>query len=195
MAWRLRLKLPSFEVTKRESGSSALRRVCAPRGINATTSEDQDCTGGGDDETDSMAEDIGLDLTQNENDTGSGGLPEPSIHEIKEAANAESWGKIRSDLLCSMVKGCMLPKEQCCSMCTSVHAEYRCVDCGPPTIYYCTRCLQESHTVSNILHTPEVWEVSYNSVQVQFFDLTLHTGWNVQAIGNGRKVCGCSWFT
>ena len=107
--------------------------------------------------TDHEANSILIDtstLDQNEDVENQGAR---SLHEIKQIANAESWGKIRERLLKAAVESSIPPPGQSCSVCANC-AQYRCVDCGP-TIYYCEACLGDSHLMRNIFHCAEIWEV------------------------------------
>ena len=166
MAWRMKLKLPKFKVTQRESGSSAKSIVNIPRGRSALSTEDTATVSNVSDSSEGeLAEDMVLSAEPPPNEfeptpeAGAFNKHQPSLHEIKQAANVESWGKIRNNILKAVVECSAMPHEQCCNVCGNA-GQYRCTECGPPTVYYCVNCLQVSHSSSNILHTAEIWEVS-----------------------------------
>ena len=153
MAWRMKIKLPKLQITQRQTGS-AVRRSVTPRGLPKANHETETTVKTS---TDHEANSIRIDtstLDQNEDVENQGAR---RLHEIKQIANAESWGKIREHLLKAAVESSILPPGQSCSVCANC-AQYRCVDCGP-TIYYCEACLGDSHLMRNIFHCAEIWEV------------------------------------
>ena len=79
-----------------------------------------------------------------------------------------------------------MPLETRCCIC----AECRCVQCGV-AIYYCLKCFEESHSLANILHVAEVWDVSRLMLTAFIFGpvcLVIHAVY----VGLGFKVL--QWF-
>ena len=157
MAWRTKLSLPRFQVHQRASGFE--KRSIIPRGrlLNTSASGNEPSAvpesppSPDDNEADLPQSDFHLQNQESH-------YPDPSLHEIKQSANVESWRKIRSSLLKAFTESHSMHNEKKCVLCPSP-AKYRCVECGP-LVYFCPPCLGEAHSKTNLFHTPEVWDVS-----------------------------------
>lgn len=85
----------------------------------------------------------------------------PSLHKIKQKANVAAWISTRQMLLDVCTEINSMPSNQLCSVCASDKALFRCHQCGPNT-YYCSNCLDQYHTLTSILHSPEEYKVIYS---------------------------------
>jgi len=150
MAWRMKVRLPSLRVTQRSCGSSPVT-MDVPRGRLGC--------GNGQAETGNVHEGpvscpgSPASVFEVHED-----LSDTTLHEMNEAANAEGWQRVRSSLLHAVTQSFAMPLEECCRVCHEA-AECRCIQCGP-AVYYCLRCFETLHSVTNIFHTAEMWEVS-----------------------------------
>ena len=168
MAWRMKLRLPRFKLTQRSTGVEVIRRASVPRGREDTTKESalteeresntlpDSCP-----PTPPLARDhADLDILGDFEDQECSQPPTslPSLHEVKQTANAVAWGKIRQDLLQAVTESNAMPIGQLCVICSDI-AQYRCVRCGP-VVYYCPQCFGNLHSKLNMFHTAEVWDVS-----------------------------------
>ena len=89
--------------------------------------------------------------------------PEDTIlYSVKERASASAWAKMRSFLRNTVVECSAMPSDQSCIKCPEA-AVYRCLQCGS-CVYYCHDCFGRAHSVTNIFHTGEVWEVNVVSL-------------------------------
>lgn len=156
------MKLPSLKVTQRSTKKGKRTVVCSRGGPDSSSSRVYE-------EGAASAEDPPYspshpslpdlpDLADDEEYKRSD--LRPTLHEIKQAANAEAWKSIRHDILHAATESYAMPVEQHCTACCKDDATYRCTECGP-SVYYCPQCLWNSHSKANIFHTPEKWDVSY----------------------------------
>ena len=164
MAWRMKVK---FKVTQRGTDSTTAR-TNIPRGRHdvkyvekASVSEREPAD---------YTEPTLSPSTSVPDLCGSGEEQIPSLHAIKQAANAEAWKAIRSDLLKAATESFAMPLEQCCLLCSDA-AQYRCIQCGP-NCYYCSQCLGYSHCKTNLFHIPEEWVVSDDTVRIMSCSLS-----------------------
>jgi len=153
----MKLRLPSFKVTQR-----------CPRGDVAQYSIPRDRK---DVKEEAMNEEMASEAGPSWESPPSAALfpdlggfeaeqdPTPTLHEVKQAANVAAWENIRSRLLQAAIECNAMPVDVCCIICSGT-AKYRCIHCVP-TAYYCLSCLGDSHSKTNVLHCPEVWDVSY----------------------------------
>ena len=159
MAWRMRLKLPSFQVTQRTGTGSTVRRNL-PRGRKGNCVGDEQLSSGGEvgssdlTTTDFSPMSIGT-VTEDIQDCSS--QPEVSLHAIKQKAATAAWTHVRPALLKAAVECSAMPVAQCCILCLE-SASYRCIQCAP-WAYFCQNCFSEVHSKINFFHTGEVWEV------------------------------------
>ena len=84
--------------------------------------------------------------------------PSVSLHAIKQKASVAAWDQMRDVLLRTAIESSALPIDQKCILCTEP-AIYRCTQCGA-WAYYCKSCYSQAHSMTNIFHVGEVWEVS-----------------------------------
>ena len=81
---------------------------------------------------------------------------------------AESWLKVRQQLLSAMLGRCSLPLGQICALPGCVEeATGRCLDCGPAN-YLCETHLSMAHAGGRTLRQPEVWKVICNFTSLEF---------------------------
>ena len=162
MAWRMRVKLPSFKVTQRCSTSTT--RCNYPRG-KSIVKESQE---GGMEDTVQPEEDLSYkpdDHRDTSTDFAAEGLP--SLHSISQKAAVVAWGQVRSALLDAVIESNAMPADNPFCIKCSEAANYRCLQCAP-WAYYCHQCYINSHTVINLFHVGEVWEVRrYNTIVYQ----------------------------
>ena len=156
MAWRMKVRLPSLKVTQRGSSNSPAKAI-VPRGRRGTVTGET-ATADILDNKESFPASVS-DVCHSSDFMPCNADDEretyPTLHTINEAANAIV---LRSDLLRAVTESFAVPIGECCHMCSET-AECRCVQCGP-TIYYCLKCYEVSHSTANIFHTAEVWDVS-----------------------------------
>ena len=158
MAWRIKVKLPKFKVTQRGTDSTTAR-TNIPRGRHDVKYVEEASVSEGEPAEPTLSPSTSVpDLC------GSGEEQIHSLHAIKQAANAEAWKAIRSDLLKAATESFAMPLEQSCLLCSDT-ARYRCIQCGP-NCYYCSQCLGYSHCKTNIFHIPEEWVVSDDTVHI-----------------------------
>ena len=179
------MKLPSLKVTQRSTGKGK-RSVVYARGPDSSSSGvNEEYAVSAESPTSSPGHpflpDL-PDLTDGEEDKHSD--VRPTLHEIKQAANAEAWKSIRHDILHAVTELYAMPIEQHCTACCKANAIYRCIECGP-SAYYCPQCLWNSHSKTNIFHTPEVWDVSLLK-WASFYSLILSI---YQLIGKHVQAC------
>ena len=82
---------------------------------------------------------------------------EPTLHELESRASAAGWDKIRKDVMKAVTESTAMPVAQGCLRCKGL-ASLRCQECGPLG-YYCLGCFEASHSVVNLFHLAEKWEV------------------------------------
>ena len=109
----------------------------------------------------------------------------PSLHEITQKRAIKSWKKIRPDLLRVAIETEALPENQHCVLCITEEASWRCLQCGP-RVFFCVKCFEEAHSVTNIFHTGEIWEVCIKSFLCLYYRYVIgfylySTEWNVSA--------------
>lgn len=160
MAWRMKLRLPSFKLTQRcTRGDTAQYNI--PRGRKDVKNEAMNDEEMGSEAGPSWESPLSAtplpDLGDFEAEQGS----TPTLHEVKQAANVTAWENIRSRLLQAATECNAMPVDACCIICSST-AKYRCIHCGP-LAYYCLSCLGHSHSKANVFHGPEVWDVSHTN--------------------------------
>ena len=166
MAKRLKLKLPSLTVTQRSTSGKISHRV-VPRMCGMQDEADESFNNQEDDidhddcETDDVTthavhEFSGPTLAP---EMSSAPRPLPSMHEISQKASVAAWNKVQNDLLRTAVENSGMPVNQCCIICDTRQAEYRCQHCGPRT-FFCARCFEDAHCKTIFFHTGELWEVS-----------------------------------
>lgn len=155
MAWRIKKSLPRFQVHQRASGFE--KRSIIPRGRlqNTSASGNEPSVV---DQPESPLDGNKADLPEHNLENQESHHLDPSLHEIKQCANVESWRKIRFSLLKAVTESHSMCNEQKCVRCPTL-AKYRCVECEP-LVYFCPSCLGEAHSMTNLFHTPEVWDVS-----------------------------------
>lgn len=156
MAWRMKLRLPSFKVTQRCTRGD-VAQYSIPRGrkdVKEVAMNDEETEAGPSWESPPSATPF-PDLEEFETEQDS----TPTLHEVKQAANVAAWENIRSRLLQAAIECSAMPVDVCCIICSGT-AKYRCIHCGP-TAYYCLSCLGDSHSKTNVLHGPDIWDVSY----------------------------------
>lgn len=180
MAWRMKLKLPSFKLIQRSArGDPVYRNV--PRGHRCATEtfateevvesasvlvqEDHDVRDQGTGGTENLAPSCNWEI-------GVSGWEEshshyPSLHQIKQQANAAAWNGIRSVLLRAATESSAMPSFQCCIKCSDA-AQYRCIECGTAA-YFCHVCFGEAHSRTNLFHAAEIWEVNSIVVLLQYW--------------------------
>ena len=164
MAWRMKLKLPSFKVTQRCTGSGVARSL-VPRGRtnppvqvgdeNRSNSQALDSV----DNAESDDDVPGLDSLWDFNEVHSKITVEPSLHEIKQKGSVQAWANIRPTITKATVECGAMHSKQCCLLCGS-EALYRCIQCAP-WAHYCSTCFSNVHSKVNIFHVGEIWEVRY----------------------------------
>ena len=94
-------------------------------------------------------------------------------HECREEKAAESWARLRKGLLTSLIESCSHPAELQCYMCSTESSQVYCQDCGG---YVCIECAQKLHTNMNVFHTPVMWKVSIDPLQLHnVLRKSLHT--------------------
>ena len=149
MASRIKLKLPSFSVTKR-STSGRVSHHFVPRGCDSVLNPDNSGSLNPDD-SDSVELTRGLPAEN---------LPEnlPTLHEVTQKRAVESWNKIRWDMLQIAIESEALPEDQPCGVCSANKATHRCLECGP-RIFFCLQCYEAAHSRANIFHIGEMWKV------------------------------------
>ena len=153
MAWSTKLKLPAFKVTQRSSSAPTLLRK-VPRGKSKGLNDVVDSV-------EDPEEDEQLQFSQS---TSTHLEPSDcvgqnvSLHSVKERASASAWAQIRSLLRNAVVECSAMPSDQSCILCLEA-AVYRCLQCGP-CAYYCHGCFGRAHSITNIFHTGEVWQVN-----------------------------------
>ena len=168
MAWRMKLKLPSFKLIQRSARGGAVYRN-VPRGQRCAS---QQLLSAKEIEmaSESIREDEDGVVRDREGGTELAGSweigdgmeeshsPHPSLHQIKQQANAAAWNGVRSLFLKAATESSALPTSQCCIKCSDV-AHYQCIDCGP-VAYFCHVCFGEVHSCTNLFHAAEIWEVN-----------------------------------
>ena len=159
MAWSAKLKLPAFKVTQRVCGASTvLRKV--PRGKSRGLNVVSDSVDDPEEQEyfarygQSQSTSTHFDSVDDPEDT--------SLYSVKERASASAWAKMRSFLRNTVVECSAMPSDQSCIKCPEA-AVYRCLQCGS-CVYYCHDCFSRAHSVTNIFHTGEVWEVNVVSL-------------------------------
>ena len=159
MACRMRLKLPSFQVTQRIGTGSTVRRNL-PRGRKDDCVEDEQLSSGGEVGSSDLTSSTGFFPTSFDTvteDIGCSSQPKVSLHAIKQEAATAAWTQVRPALLKAAVECSAMPAAQCCILCLE-SASYRCIQCAP-WAYFCQNCFSEVHSKINFFHTGEVWEV------------------------------------
>ena len=78
-------------------------------------------------------------------------------HESREEKAAESWAKLRTGLLTSLIESSNNSMDVQCYLCSTQLSPVYCQDCGA---YMCIGCAQTLHTNINIFHSLVVWKVS-----------------------------------
>ena len=71
---------------------------------------------------------------------------------------AENWSEIRDQMLRAAVEF-GIPFLATCNVCGNP-AIITCLECGPQA-FYCEDCVEGSHHLKNIFHSPRIWKV-YN---------------------------------
>ena len=158
MAFCMKLKLPKFKVNQRIGAGIATRRDL-PRGRKETTFTEESQGGSSISDHDHAG-----DIPHNESQLQQAPIVEgadASLHTIKQKAVTAGWDDVRSSLLKAAVESSALPTSQCCIKCPNP-ATHRCIQCGA-LAYYCRTCFEEAHSVTNLFHVGEVWEVSCNN--------------------------------
>ena len=194
MAWRMRLKLPSFQVTQRIGTGSTVRRNL-PRGRKGDCVGDEQLSSGGEVESSDLTTTDFFSTsfdTVTEDIQGCSSQPEVSLHAIKQKAATAAWIQVRPALLKAAVECSAMPVTQCCILCLQ-SASYRCIQCAP-WAYFCQNCFSEVHSKINFFHTGEVWEVC----AMAFSSLTSQTHFCKR--GKGLVNCrvhrnAISWMT
>src|SRR5271156_558057 len=80
-------------------------------------------------------------------------------YEYRKKKTQESWNKIQ-DRTFNLLTSAEVQWTNCCTKCSkSDNGIIRCNDCGKFAIY-CRACEAEVHR--NVLHKPEIWNVSYS---------------------------------
>ena len=149
-AVKRKVQLPSLKTTERRVGGSIVHRVL-PRSCLDPTLEDKKrpkCVEDNQDTFDFPLESISADVP----------LCLPSLHEIKQKANVKAWETLRSSLLSTVTECSAMPQDQSCTLCSVAEATFRCLQCGP-CVFYCSSCLHEWHSRSNVFHMAEEWKV------------------------------------
>lgn len=157
MAWRMRLKLPSYKVTQRIG--AGVVRCSLPRGrkdkVEAKVSDSIVENQKEEEEEEDGLVEMTSDAYQHESDV--------SLHAIKQKAATEAWNHVRSALLKAAVESSAMPAGQHCINCSD-HATHRCLQCAP-CAYYCYECFVAAHSRINFFHTGEIWEV-FRALQI-----------------------------
>ena len=95
----------------------------------------------------------------------------------------QSWKRIRPDLQRVAIESEALPKNQYCMKCNTEQASCRCLQCGP-RVFFCVNCFEGAHSMTNIFHTSEIFEVCIKSFIISLICLGFYlyfTEWNVSA--------------
>ena len=119
MAWRMRLKLPSFQVTQRTGTGSTVRRNL-PRGRKDDCVEDEQLSSGGEVGSSDLTSSTDFFPTSFDTvteDKGCSSQPEVSLHAIKQKAATAAWTQVRPALLKAAVECSAMPVAQCCILC------------------------------------------------------------------------------
>lgn len=150
MSWHMKLKLPSFKLTRR-CGDSAVEQNVS-RGIASQTSVQESPVAGSEYEEDGA---FGVnDISESEDFQA---VPEPSLHAIKQKSTVLAWEGVRAALRTAAVQCSAMPIGQECILCSEL-AEYRCLECAA-WAFYCSECFGNVHSKVGIFHTGEIWQV------------------------------------
>ena len=84
-------------------------------------------------------------------------LIEPTAYEVESKAYTAAWATIRDGILVAITESSAMPIGMQCSSCKST-ASYRCQQCGP-LVFFCEECIKKSHSITNLFHVLEKWEV------------------------------------
>ena len=70
---------------------------------------------------------------------------------------SKAWMQIRDQLRVAYMEGSVPNIECICHVC-ELPANIMCQQCGPQ-VFYCAGCAESQHTLRNIFHRPQLWQV------------------------------------
>ena len=97
-------------------------------------------------------------------------VEEPTCYEVESRACVVGWKRVRNKLLEVVTENAAMPLLSVCLCCKS-EAVIRCKQCSP-SAYYCSTCYEERHSITNIFHVGEKWEVRNSYIPLLLIMLT-----------------------
>ena len=170
MAFRVKFKLPRLNVMQKHVGDKVVHRSILRSCTNIHPCSHSDHSAEEDTEHQELPSSHDTDMDMEylmESCTSTEALNLPSLHQIREKAATEAWGRVRNAMPNMAIECNSMPMSQMCKKCESSEATHRCVQCAP-WAYFCSNCYEAAHTSVNIFHVGEVWdfEVSNRLVTV-----------------------------
>lgn len=84
---------------------------------------------------------------------------EPTSYELESIAYAAGWAAVQDGIQAAVTESAAMPLSlMCITVDCSNSASLRCQSRGP-LVFFCENCFFRCHSLLNIFHVPEKWEV------------------------------------